>query len=42
MEGVAAVFIDGGYLDKVMYFDFQNQRIDYLKLTQELVSEIQR
>ena len=34
--GVAAVFIDGGYLDKVMYHDFRNQRIDMAKLAHEM------
>ncbi len=34
--GVAAVFIDGGYLDKVLFFDHQNQRIDYEKLAREM------
>ncbi len=35
--GVSAVFIDGGYLDKVMYYDFSNARIDYKGLVHELV-----
>jgi len=35
--GVAAVFIDGGYLDEVIYHDHQNQRIDYEKLVKKLV-----
>jgi hypothetical protein len=34
---VAAVFIDGGYLDKVIHHDFGNRRIDYGKLAQEIV-----
>jgi len=38
MAGRAAVFIDGGYLDKVMYYDFQNQRIDYEKLGLEMAA----
>lgn len=38
MNATAAVFIDGGYLDKVMYYDFQNTRVDYGKLAQELAS----
>lgn len=36
--GVAAVFIDGGYLDKVLFYDHQNRRIDYQKLVQEMVA----
>ena len=36
--GVSAVFIDGGYLDKIMYFDHHNQRIDYEKLVKEMVA----
>lgn len=31
--GVTAVFIDGGYLEKVLYRDHANARIDYEKLT---------
>ncbi|MGA2721915.1 MAG: NYN domain-containing protein [Bryobacteraceae bacterium] len=31
--GVTAVFIDGGYLDKVLYRDHSNARIDLEKLT---------
>lgn len=37
--GVAAVFIDGGYLDKVMYYDFSNARINYEALAHELVQQ---
>ena len=29
---VTAVFIDGGYLDKVLYHDHANRRIDYARL----------
>ena len=29
---VTAVFIDGGYLDKVLYHDHANKRIDYARL----------
>jgi uncharacterized LabA/DUF88 family protein len=36
-SGVAAVFIDGGYLDKVLRYDFPSQRIDYEKLVKEIV-----
>lgn len=31
-----AVFIDAGYLDKIMYFDHANARIDYRMLAAEL------
>lgn len=34
--GKCAVFIDGGYLDKIIYFDHANARIDYEKLTREM------
>jgi len=37
MSHVAAAFIDGGYLDKVIHYDFENRRIDYGKLAQEIV-----
>lgn len=30
--GKSAVFIDGGYLDKVVFFDHANARLDYEKL----------
>jgi len=33
-----AVFIDAGYLDKIMYFDHANARLDYQLLTHELVA----
>jgi uncharacterized LabA/DUF88 family protein len=36
--GTAAVYIDGGYLDKVLYYDFANKRIEYEKLTREMAS----
>ena len=32
--GTTAVFIDGGYLDKVLHYDHSNQRIDYEKFSQ--------
>ncbi|MGB2985585.1 MAG: NYN domain-containing protein [Phycisphaerae bacterium] len=38
MDGRCAVFIDGGYLDKVLHYDFQNRRIDYEKLAQEMAA----
>jgi len=38
MAGRAAVFIDGGYLDKVLYHDFQNARILFDKLVVEMAS----
>lgn len=31
-----AIFIDGGYLDKVLKIDFNNARIDYNKLVKEI------
>jgi len=34
--GQVAIFIDGGYLDKVVYFDHANKRLDYEKLANEL------
>ncbi len=34
--GVTAVFIDGGYLDKVLHFDHNNQRLDFEKLSRVL------
>ena len=37
--GVATVFIDGGYLDKVLYFDHQNQRIRYDKLSEIMAGD---
>lgn len=32
MPDTAAVFLDGGYLDKARYYDFGNRPIDYEKL----------
>ncbi len=34
--GQVAIFIDGGYLDKVLYFDHGNKRIDFDKLVTEI------
>lgn len=34
--GKCAIFLDGGYLDKVMYFDHANVRLDYEKLSREM------
>lgn len=34
--GKCAVFLDGGYLDKVTYYDHANARLDYEKLAQEM------
>jgi hypothetical protein len=34
--GQVAVFIDGGYLDKLVYFDHANKRLNYEKLVNEL------
>src|SRR5437588_6715251 len=31
-----AVFIDAGYLDKIMYYDHANARVDYRLLVQEI------
>ena len=36
--GVAVAFLDGGYLEKVLYYDHQNARIDFLKLAWEMAS----
>jgi uncharacterized LabA/DUF88 family protein len=36
MTANVAVFIDGGYLDKVMHLCFPGQRIDYAKLVQHI------
>ncbi|UCC30022.1 MAG: NYN domain-containing protein [Phycisphaerales bacterium] len=38
MAGSCAVFIDGGYLDKVAFHDFGNQRLDYGELARELAA----
>ena len=35
--GKCAVFIDGGYLDKIVYYDHANARLDYAKLANEMV-----
>lgn len=35
--GIAAIFIDGGYLDKVLYYDFKGIRIDFEKLVSKMV-----
>ena len=37
--GVTAVFIDGGYLDKVMWHDHPNRRIDYAGLVRAMVGD---
>ena len=36
---VTAVFIDGGYLDKVLYYDHGNQRIDYAGLVDAMTGK---
>lgn len=36
--GRAAIYIDGGYLDKVLYHNFHNRRIDYDKLVSEMAA----
>ena len=38
MPGQGAVLLDAGYLDKVLFYDFQNRRIDYEKLAQEMAA----
>lgn len=35
--GKAAIFIDGGYLDKVLHYDHSGRKIDYSKLAQKMV-----
>lgn len=35
--GVSAVFIDGGYIDKVLQFEHAGVRIDYSKLVRQMV-----
>lgn len=35
--GTAAVFIDGGYVDKVLHYDHNRQRVDYEKLVRMMV-----
>ncbi len=37
--GVCAVYIDGGYIDKVLFHQHQNARIDYGKLARKMVGE---
>ena len=34
--GQVAVFINGGYMDKVLYYDHGNKRLDYGKLALEM------
>ncbi len=34
--GQVAIFIDGGYLDKVTFYDHKNVRLDYKKLIDEM------
>lgn len=36
--GSVAIFIDGGYLDKVVYFEHANKRLDYDKLVRLMSS----
>jgi hypothetical protein len=36
--GTTAIFIDAAYLDKVLYYDHNKKRVDYMKLTQELTA----
>ena len=37
--GTAAVYIDGGYVDKVLYYEFGNARIDFRLLSQEMAGD---
>ena len=36
--GKVAIFLDGGYLEKVLKFDFSNPKIDYSKLSQVMAA----
>lgn len=36
--GVAAIFLDAGYISKVMYHDHANVRLDFGKLSQEMAA----
>ena len=36
MNGISAVFIDAGYLDKLIHFEFGGAKIDYAQLVDEL------
>lgn len=36
--GTTAIFIDAGYLDKVLLWDHKKKRVDYIKLAQELAA----
>lgn len=36
--GACAVFIDGGYLDKLLYYEHGNARLDFKELSSELAS----
>ncbi len=36
--GVSAIYIDGGYLDKVLYYQFNNQRLDFEKLSKAMAN----
>ena len=38
--GATAVFFDGGYLDKVMHYNFNNQRIDLQKCANEILRQM--
>lgn len=39
MNSRTAVFLDGGYLDKVLFFDFNRTRISYEKLALEMAGQ---
>lgn len=34
--GTVAIFLDGGYVQKVLEYDFRSQRIDFQKLVEEM------
>lgn len=36
--GVAAIFLDGGYIEKVLRFDHGQPPIDFSKLAQEMAA----
>jgi uncharacterized LabA/DUF88 family protein len=40
--GICAVYIDGGYLDKVLYYAHGNARIDYQKLADRIAGSDER
>ena len=42
MKGMAAVFIDGGYIDKILEYNFKRQKIDYGIFSNNLCGECER